>query len=356
MHGDIIEELRDPAGRYAAVPPDADSIRESCQSFWRVLHGDDVGKMILVSGFSIGPSLKGVVRMRFNWPEQCDEAADWVIHEVSLKRDVFHRGYLSRPGGAMLTSIYSELTADELVAGPEPSIVVRSAPGLYQCYWRLEEPKPLSAIKRLSDRLLWRHDRLLRMPATDNHHYHDSPPIGLVRHTAATFTVAELEDCLPDCSGSAAIRSRDPVPGERSLVLEGPSSIFFAMAESPTLRVSVAAAAVAVLLLGGVVVPRITGVPHRSVGSVAAAVPFVRLESGVRPISVFGDVPASAKAAKSAPVVEAASLRVHPKRNPRERVPDAPITPDNLPTEVADLSDSARTTWQRAASVIWMVQ
>ncbi|HLF69664.1 MAG TPA: hypothetical protein VI541_01775, partial [Actinomycetota bacterium] len=348
----------DPAGRYAAVPPDADSIRESCRHFWRVLHGDDVGKMILVSGFSIGPSLKGVVRMRFNWPEQCDEAADWVFHEVSLKRDVFHRGYLSRPGGAILTSIYSELTADELVAGPEPSIVVGSAPGLYQCYWKLAEPKPISAIRRLADRLLWRHDRLLRMPATDNHHYHNSPSIGVVKHTAATFTVQELEECLPDCSGSVAIRSRDPVPGERSLVLEGPGSIFFAMAESPTLRVSVAGAAIAALLLGGVVVPRITGVPHRSVGSVAAAVPFVRLESGVRPNYALGEVLASGKAPRSVPVAVAASVTDGRMRHPRERVPDAvaPITPDNLPTEVADLSDSARTTWQRAASVIWMVQ
>lgn len=351
--GLILEEMEAAQLRPALDPVMAKS---DILSFWQALYGDRHGKMTLVSGFLVGPKLRGVLQRRFVWPDQCSDAADWAVHEATLGRDLFQSGYMhkadkkiSRP---QITSVYGEFRADDLTNVPEPSLMVESAPGLFQCYWKLDAPVKTTGIKKIMDRLSWHHDRLVRIPGTKNHRYHGAPISRMVSHNDATYTREQIESFVPDLRGSS-MRRHDPVPARRGQMISNPAAVITGALGTFGLKAGLAMAAAVIAVVGSATIPHGATEPTVARAASADIGSRAKIESPL-------DVPATTikRSLGSAPIQapvtpsEGASAR-RPLVDVADKATDITADKDGIPPELAERFDKAKSTYEAVARVVW---
>ena len=165
---------------------------ERISALWVHLFGELDGYLVTFTGRqSTNPSarpneLDGTAQRSWRWPEQKDEAADYLLGESEAGRDAYFGVHLFRQPGSRKADNAVEIFAlwvdgdGALVPEmwPQPTAVVESSPGRHHYYWRLTRPIAPEEATRLNKRLCygmggdkgkWGLGTVLRAPGTLNY-------------------------------------------------------------------------------------------------------------------------------------------------------------------------------------------
>lgn len=190
---------------------------------WQTIYGDGPGVVGLLSGQRDGRHLVHPQEAYYAWPRDAAAAAAWVAAEAEQDRDVYHCAHLllvarrRKQAAAPLASLYVDLDHSHLPAQvTEPTLIIESSPGKWQCYWRLSEPVPPAVGERHNrqlaqavgaDKTGWDLTQLLRIPGTMNHKYSDAPLVRVVAITGKQYDIEQLTASLP---AQAPVAPRQP--------------------------------------------------------------------------------------------------------------------------------------------------
>jgi len=165
---------------------------ERISALWVHLFGELDGYLVTFTGRqSTNPSarpneLDGTAQRSWRWPEQKDEAADYLLGESEAGRDAYFGVHLFRQPGSRKADNAVEIFAlwvdgdGALVPEmwPQPTAVVESSPGRHHYYWRLTRPIAPEEAAQLNQRLCygmggdkgkWGLGTVLRAPGTLNY-------------------------------------------------------------------------------------------------------------------------------------------------------------------------------------------
>lgn len=218
----MIDPARIPTAPPCDPPPTLTTAPSERYALWRHIHGDQQGLIGLLSGERIPGGLDTpTVRTRYlTWPDQADQADQWLADEAAEGRDVYHCAHLltfprrKKEHAAPILTLWVD--GDGAQVPPElplPTAVVESSPGREQFYWRLTRPVPPLEAEQLNQRLAnamggdksgWDLSQLLRVPGTANHKYLDTPMVRLIRVDDVAYDPDELAQQLPPLSIHAA--------------------------------------------------------------------------------------------------------------------------------------------------------
>lgn len=144
----------------------------------------------------------------FRWPEEEDNAMEWVLHSVSSQNNWFCPMLFQRPNRSKFDVVTCPTVWADLDTCPpeklliQPTLLLETSPRRYQGIWVLSElAEPIDAeevSKRIAyyhhedgaDKSGWDLTQLLRVPFTLNHKY--DPPAGV--NLVAAANVVSLEE------------------------------------------------------------------------------------------------------------------------------------------------------------------
>jgi Protein of unknown function (DUF3987)/RepB DNA-primase from phage plasmid len=170
---------------------------------------------------------KGMRERYFSYPDEVKAACLFAdsaqeTHEVYFCAQLLDRKKRTKDAISRCSIAWADLdTCNPANLLVQPHIVVKSSPGRWQAYWRLDEPLDGYEAERLSKRIAYRHrdegcdpsgwdlTQLLRVPGTRNHKHSGDPLVELEWEIPGSYTLQEFAE-YPEVV--AGISEDEPLP------------------------------------------------------------------------------------------------------------------------------------------------
>lgn len=181
--------------------------------FFSYLFGDNPQGYICIAIADPNKAKTSFKQHFFNWPRQKNEIATFIEQVYRSKNVWFCTSLLNERkrnkeaciAGNIVWADLDIVTPDE--CKPKPTAAIKSSPGRYQGYWRLdvdsippdvqEDYSRKIAYNNGADKSGWDLTQLLRVPFTKNFKYPDEPEVELI-YAAETRAPVEIFEHLPD--------------------------------------------------------------------------------------------------------------------------------------------------------------
>jgi hypothetical protein len=172
------------------------------------------------------------VTQYYRYPDQLKAALTWATSQAAEGREVYFCAHLLtdkrriKKNAAPIAALWVDLDGAAVPTDPAPSCVVESSPGRYHAYLRLTRPIDPVQAEQLNRRLAHAaggdpsgHDltQLLRVPATCNFKYADTPLVRLRDlRTDLAYEPDDLDRSLPTLASSTSAERGVPPTAVRS--------------------------------------------------------------------------------------------------------------------------------------------
>lgn len=176
---------------------------------WQHLFRDNRGHLQIFAGTRNGGRLINTREAYFNYPQDIEYAVEWASEKSEEGQEVYYCAHLlTRPernkaNAAEISALYADLDTAPLPNGRlKPTAVVRTSTGNLQGYWRLTDSLPPVVAESINRRLTqatgadpsgYDLTQLLRVPATVNHKYEESPVVEVLEISDTAYTPGELD-------------------------------------------------------------------------------------------------------------------------------------------------------------------
>jgi hypothetical protein len=185
------------------------------KKFWERLYGTPDGEAYL-NVFSgkrpeNPPEKKGEVNKNrlvdfrekyFRWPEEADQAAEWVNQCAHL----LNREKRIKANALSPITLYADGDGARIPGWmPQPTIIIESSPGRHWYLYRLTQPMSNDKFEALNETLTyaigadksgWDLSQVMRVPGTKNYKYEETPVVRVERLQDEDYDPQELEDAL----------------------------------------------------------------------------------------------------------------------------------------------------------------
>lgn len=174
------------------------------ESWWSLFAKEPTGYLSILSGLRPTGEKGRINKKRhkhveeayFLWPDEKEEAAEYVLEESSWGHNVYSCAHLltqkkrAKENAAPVLTLWADGDEAEIPTGVlAPTLTVESSPGRHHFYWRLQHSVDPKKAEELNQRLAytigadksgWDLTQLLRIPGTKNVDYrevYDEVPI-----------------------------------------------------------------------------------------------------------------------------------------------------------------------------------